>query len=300
METQDDIVKTLTTIRDYIRWSMGRFNQAQIYYGHGTDNAWDEAVTLIFHLLHLPHDADERVLDSVLTRKERQLIVQLVETRCHDKIPVAYLTGEAWFANLCFKVDERVLIPRSPIAELIENHFQPWVQGAVEHVLDIGTGSGCIGLACAHYLDASVDLADISADALEVARQNIARLGLADHARLVQSDVFDSIDKQYDLIVSNPPYVDAHDFGTMPLEYHHEPELGLTAGEDGLDIAQQILSQAAQYLSDDGHLVLEVGNSWVALERAYPNVPFTWIEFRRGGHGVCIMSKAELQRYFQD
>ena len=298
MENQDDIVKTLTSIRDYMRWSMGRFHQAQVYYGHGTDNAWDEAQSLIYHLLQLPPDADDRLLDAVLTRKERQLIVRLVETRCHDKLPVAYLTGEAWFAGLRFKVDERVLIPRSPIAELIESHFQPWAQNNIQQALDLGTGSGCIGLACAVYLDAKVDLADVSPDALEVARQNIALHGLADHCKLVQSNVFDSIDARYDLIVSNPPYVDAHDLATMPLEYHHEPKLGLEAGHDGLEIAHRILAEAADYLNDDGLLVLEVGNSWLALEEAYPNVPFTWIEFRRGGHGVCLFHKEELQRYF--
>lgn len=298
MESLNDISKTLTTIRDYIRWSMGRFTQAKAYYGHGTDNAWDEAVTLIFHLLHLPRDTDERVFDAVLTKKERELIVQLVETRCHDKIPVAYLTGEAWFAGMRFKVDERVLIPRSPIAELIENHFQPWVQLPIQKVLDLGTGSGCIGLACAAYLDTDVDLVDLSSDALEIARQNIAQLGLAHRAKLIQSDVFDGIDTHYDLIVSNPPYVDEHDFATMPHEYQHEPEQGLKAGPEGLDIANRILAESAQYLNDGGILVLEVGNSWEALEEAYPKVPFTWVEFERGGHGVCVMTKQDLLNYF--
>jgi ribosomal protein L3 glutamine methyltransferase len=303
MEKHDDIAKALTTIRDYIRFAMGRFTQAKIYYGHGTDNAWDEAVTLIFHLLHLPADADERVLDSTLTKSERLLIIRVVETRCHDRIPVPYLTGEAWFAGLRFKVDERVLVPRSPIAELIESGFSPWAEGDIRSVLDIGCGSGCIGLACAYHFDASADLIDISPDALEVARQNIGALGLGNQTRLIQSDVFESLASQtppsrYDLIVSNPPYVDTNDMDSMPAEYHHEPRLGLEAGSDGLDFARRILADAANYLEDSGLLVMEVGNSWVALEAAYPNVPFTWVEFTRGGHGVCVFSRTQLQQYF--
>jgi len=298
MNLQPEIVKHLTTIRDYMRWTVGRFNQSQIFCGHGTDNYWDEAVALIFHLLHLPHDTDERVLDASLTPPERDLIVRLVETRCQDKIPVAYLTGEAWFAGLCFKVDERVLIPRSPIAELIVNEFQPWVTTPVHKVLDLCTGSGCIGLACVAHMGVHASLADISADALEIARQNATIHGLSDHTRLIQTDLFDNIDDSFDLIVTNPPYVDADDLATMPLEYHHEPKLGLAAGEDGLVFAKEILAKAAGFLNDGGSLVMEVGNSWRTLENTYPNVPFTWIEFGRGGHGVCIFTKSELQRYF--
>ena len=303
MERYDEVTKVLTTVRDYMRWSMGRFTQARIFYGHGTDNAWDEALALIFHLLHLPSDTDERVLDAKLTIKERKLIVQVVETRCHDRIPVAYLTGEAWFAGLRFKVDERVLVPRSPIAELIENGFSPWATANINSVLDLGTGSGCIGLACAAHFDARADLLDISPDALEIARQNTASLGLTQQVRLIQSDLYDSLSNNqeapsYDLIVSNPPYVDAEVLASMPPEYHHEPQLGLAAGDDGLQFAAKILAGAAGFLNDSGILVLEVGNSWPALEQAFPNVPFTWVEFSRGGHGVCVFSKAELEQYF--
>lgn len=298
MEKHEEIIKSLSTIRDYARWSMGRFTQSNVFYGHGTDNAWDEAISLIFHLLHLPHDADERVLDSNLTHNERRVILRLVDARCQDKIPVAYLTNEAWFAGLPFTVDERVLIPRSPIAELIESQFEPWARAPIKSVLDIGTGSGCIGLACAIYLEAKTDLADISPDALEIARQNIARHQLASRVRLIQSDLLESITERYDLIVSNPPYVDAGDLASMPAEYHHEPRLGLEAGRDGLDCAKLILAQSAEYLNDNGLLILEVGNSDLALEAAFSHVPFTWVEFSRGGHGVCVFTKAELEQYF--
>lgn len=299
MEKHDDIIKQLTTIRDYARWSMGRFTAAQLYYGHGTDNAWDEAITLIFHLLNLPPEAGAHVLDSVLTKRERQLILRVVETRCHDRLPLPYITNTAWFAGMPFVVDERVLIPRSPIAELIESGFAPWVRHPIASVLDLCTGSGCIGIACAEYLDAErVDLSDCSVDALEVARQNIAKHQLGERVKLIQSDLFDDISDRYDLIVSNPPYVDSADLASMPAEYHHEPRMALEAGQDGLDCARKILASAAEHLTENGMLVMEVGNSWTALEQAYPAVPFTWIEFERGGHGVCVLSRQELQQHF--
>ncbi|NND38804.1 MAG: 50S ribosomal protein L3 N(5)-glutamine methyltransferase [Pseudomonadales bacterium] len=297
-ERHDDLIKSLLTIRDYTRLAMGRFTEAGLCYGHGTDNAWDEAIALIFHLLNLPHDADDRVLDARLTPNERRVILRMIETRCHEKIPVAYLTNRAWFAGLEFIVDERVLVPRSPIAELIERGFSPWLNHEVSSVLDLCTGSGCIGIACALHLDASVDLVDISPDALEVARQNVARHQLANRARLLQSDLFEAAEGPYDLIVSNPPYVDAQDLANMPAEYHHEPRLGLQAGDDGLDFARQILSQSARYLSEQGVLVLEVGNSADALETAFPDLAFTWVEFSRGGHGVCVLDKSTLQQHF--
>lgn len=299
MENYDDIIKQLTTIRDYARWTMGRFTSAQVYFGHGTDNAWDEAITLIYHLLHLPPEANQHVLDAVLTKTERQLIVRVVETRCHDRIPLPYLTNQAWFAGLPFIVDERVLIPRSPIAELIETGFAPWAAQPIKTVLDLCTGSGCIGIACVAYLeDSSADLSDYSVDALEVARQNIAKHKMAARTRLIHSDLFTDINDCYDLIVSNPPYVDSGDLDSMPAEFHHEPRMALAAGNDGLDCARTILAEASQYLNDNGILVMEVGNSAVALEAAFPQVPFTWIEFDRGGHGVCVLNRQELLQYF--
>ena len=298
MQNEDEVAKTLITIRDYVRHAMSRFTQGNVFYGHGTDNAWDEAIRLIFPLLHLPDDANERVLDAKLTKNERQLLIRIIETRVGERIPVPYITNEAFFAGLKFVVDERVLIPRSPIAELIEQSFSPWLSEAPGSVLDLCCGSGCIGIASALYFDADVALADISPDALEVARKNVALHGLGKSTQLLQSDLFEKVEGSFDLIVSNPPYVDQADLASMPAEYHHEPVLALEAGEDGLRLAKTILAQAASYLNENGILVLELGNSWVHLESEFPQIPFTWIDFERGGHGVMVISKAELQQYF--
>ena len=299
MQNHDEITSQLTTVRDYARWSMGRFTESKVFYGHGTDNAWDEALTLIFHLLHLPPEANQHVLDAVLTIAERQLILRVVETRCHDRIPLPYLTNEAWFTGMPFIVDERVLIPRSPIGELIETGFAPWAPPTINKVLDLCTGSGCIGLSCIEHLNVDADLLDLSADALAVADKNIAKHEMADNASLIESDLFAQVNEQYDVIVSNPPYVDVGDLDSMPAEFHHEPRVALAAGDDGLDLAHKILAQASDYLTDNGILVMEVGNSWVALEQAYSSVPFTWIEFERGGHGVCVFTRHELVQYFK-
>ncbi len=302
MENYDQIVKSLTTVRDYLRWSVSEFTKAKLYFGHGTDNAWDEAIQLIFHLINIPDDFPEKahaqILDATLTLNERKLIVRVVETRCIDRVPLPYITNNAWFAGLSFIVDERVLIPRSPIAELIESQFQPWITEPVNHVLDLCCGSGCIGIASALYLDCKADLADISVDALAVAQKNVSKHQLADQCQLIESNLFESVKQQYDLILCNPPYVDADDLSTMPKEYLHEPQLALAAGKDGLNLAHTILKQAASFLTADGHLILEVGNSFQALEGAYPDVPFTWIEFERGGHGVCIFSRQALMEFF--
>ena len=299
MQNHDEITSQLTTVRDYARWSMGRFTESKVFYGHGTDNAWDEALTLIFHLLHLPAEANQHVLDAVLTIAERQLILRVVETRCLDRVPLPYLTNEAWFTGMPFIVDERVLIPRSPIGELIEAGFLPWAPPSINKVLDLCAGSGCIGLSCVEHLNVDADLLDLSADALAVAAKNIAKHDMADSARLIQSDLFAQVSEQYDVIVSNPPYVDAGDLASMPAEFSHEPRVALAAGEDGLDLAHTILAEASEYLTENGILVMEVGNSWVALEQAYPSVPFTWIEFERGGHGVCVFTRQELLQYFK-
>ncbi len=299
MRNNDEITSQLSTVRDYARWSMGRFTESNIFYGHGTDNAWDEALTLIFHLLHLPPEANQHVLDAVLTVAERQLILRVVETRCLDRIPLPYLTNEAWFTGMSFIVDERVLIPRSPIGELIEAGFSPWAPPTINKVLDLCTGSGCIGLACIEHLNVDADLLDLSEDALAVAAKNISKHQMSDSACLIQSDLFDQVSDQYDVIVSNPPYVDAADLDSMPAEFHHEPRVALAAGDDGLDLAHKILAETSDYLTDNGILVMEVGNSWVALEQAYPSVPFTWIEFERGGHGVCVFNRQELIQYFK-
>lgn len=302
MESRQELVKQLHTIRDLLRWAVSSFNNAEIFYGHGTDNAWDEALQMLMHSLHLPVELGEQVLDARLTEKERMLVLVLIETRVKERIPLPYLTGEAWFAGFKFKVDERVLIPRSPIAELIEQEFQPWVGDCELHrVLDLCAGGGCIGIASALYLpEASVDLADLSAEALQVATINIERYELGDRVQVLQSDLFEAVDVTtgcYDLIVSNPPYVDQQDIDSMPAEFHHEPELALASGHDGLDIAKRILTQAADYLSPQGVLILEVGNSGMSFEEQYPDIPFTWIEFERGGHGVMVFQRDELLQY---
>ena len=289
--------RELETVRDYLRWIISRFNDAGLYYGHGTDNAQDEAWYLVCGALKLPFDLDGRLLDGRLTEAERQRLEQLVERRISERVPVAYLVGEAWFAGLPFNVDERVLVPRSPLAELIDVGFQPWL-GDVEpeHILDLCTGSGCIGIACAFaFPEARVVLSDVSADALAVARSNIERHSLSDRGTALQSDVFAGLEAQrFDLIVSNPPYVDAEDLAGMPAEYQAEPALGLGSGDDGLDITRRILQQAAGHLNEGGLLVVEVGNSGRALDEAFPELPLTWVEFERGGHGVFVISKDDL------
>ena len=298
MQNEDDISRQLFSVRDYIRYAMSRFTQSGVYYGHGTDNAWDEAVELIFFLLNMPLDADQRVLDARLTAEERKLIIRMIENRCIDRIPLPYITGRSYFAGLEFKIDERALIPRSPIAELVESGFAPWLMTQPERVLDLCCGSGCIGIAVSAIADSSVVLADISEEALKLAKQNVDLHDLEDKVVTVESDLFEKIEGTFDLIVSNPPYVDAEDLESMPAEYAHEPRLALEAGADGLALARQILENAKHYLNDQGLLIMELGNSWIHLEEAYPSVPWTWVEFERGGHGVLAISRAELEQYF--
>jgi ribosomal protein L3 glutamine methyltransferase len=300
METLEKIAAQLHTVRDYVRWGVSRFTKGGVYYGHGTDNAFDEALQLVLHTLGIPLGSEATLLDARLTDEERRLVLTVIDTRVRERIPVPYLTGEAWFCGLAFNVDERVLIPRSPIAELIEQGFEPWLAGRpVESILDLCTGSGCIGIACAHYFEeAEVDLADLSSEALTVAQRNIDRYELIHRIRTVESDLFQALSgKKYDLIVSNPPYVDTEDLESMPAEYQHEPALALASGQDGLDITRQILLDAEHHLNEGGLLVVEVGNSCIALEQAFPEVPFTWVEFERGGHGVFVFTREELQQY---
>ena len=292
-------VDDLHSIRDLLRFTVSRFAASPIYFGHGTDNVWDEAVQLVLRSLHLPLENNNLFLDARLTRSERELILERVERRVNERIPIAYLLGEAWFMGMPFNVDERVLVPRSPIGELLENGLQPRLGSTqVQRILDLCTGSGCIGIGAATVFDeAEVDLSDISADALAVAESNIELHGLESRVRAIQSDVFDNIEGRYDVIVSNPPYVDAEDLADMPAEYHHEPELGLAAGDDGLDIAHRIVAQAADYLTDDGLLIVEVGNSWGAMDDAYPDLPLTWLEFENGGDGVFLVTARDLREW---
>jgi ribosomal protein L3 glutamine methyltransferase len=284
------------TLRDYIRWGVSQFNRAGLFFGHGTENAWDEAEYLVLHGVDLLPPLDDIWLDSRLTQIERERVMTLLRRRIDERIPAAYLTGKAWFAGLEFVVDERVLVPRSPIAELIQQGFSPWLFAEPQHILDLCTGSGCIGIACAYAFEAAqVDISDISVDALAVATENIARHHLQDRVSPIASDLFAALSgRRYDLIVSNPPYVDAEDLASMPAEYHAEPALGLGSGLDGLTFTRRLLREAAEHLSNDGVLICEVGNSWVALEEAYPQLPFTWLELERGGHGVFMLTAAQL------
>lgn len=289
-------MQDLITYRDFWRWAVSRFNQSKLFYGHGTDNSSDEALFLINSVLHLPAQGDERFLDARLTTEEKENILTLVQRRITERVPLPYLTGEAWFAGLKFKVNENVLIPRSPIAELIEQGFHPWLRALPDTILDLCAGSGCIGIACAYaFPGASVDLSDISATAIEVAKENIEEHGIGDRVQAIQSDLFDGLQgKKYDLIVSNPPYVDAQDFASMPDEFGHEPELALASGDDGLEFTRRLLAEAGEYLTDEGVLIVEVGNSWVALEQAFPDLPFIWLEFERGGEGVFMLRRQDL------
>ncbi|MCE9662666.1 50S ribosomal protein L3 N(5)-glutamine methyltransferase [Halomonas sp. M5N1S17] len=290
----------LVTLRDYLRWSASEFHLAGLFHGHGTDSPWDEAVALVLGSLHLPWNVDPAVLDARLLPMERLRVVALVRERITTRRPLPYLLGEAFFAGFPFHVDERVLIPRSPIAELIESGFEAWFpEQPPTRVLDLCTGSGCIGIATAlHLPTCDVDLADISPEALAVAKQNIQRHEVGARVRAVLSDVFDGLGGQrYDLIVSNPPYVDARDLATMPSEFRHEPNLALEAGHDGLDIVRRILRQAREHLTEDGVLIVEVGNSDRHLEAAFPEVPFLWLDFERGGQGVFALSAAELDAH---
>lgn len=288
----------LQTIRDFLRYATSRFNQAGLYFGHGTDNAWDEAAALVLHTLHLPHDISQQVLDARLVSEEKSRLLELIHRRVEKRVPLAYLTNEAWFSGLSFYVDERVLIPRSPISELVEKHFQPWVKPEkVHHILDLCTGSGCIAIALAKYFpESEVDASDISDEALAVAKINLLRHGLEDQVNLHKSDLFNGLPaKKYNLIVSNPPYVSQQEMAELPEEYRHEPSLGLAAGTEGLDVVKRILNDAASYLSPDGILIVEVGNSEEALADAYPQTPFTWLEFERGGGGVFLLTAEQLQ-----
>ncbi len=294
-----EAIQELITIRDMLRWATSCFNAAELYYGHGTDNAWDDALQLVFHTLHLPINMPSSIQNARLTSSERKTIADLINRRVTEKIPVPYLTKEAWFAGLNFYVDQRVLVPRSPIAELIENHFSPWINIQPQHILDLCTGSGCIAIACAHYFpETHIVATDISADALAVAKINAENHGVDNRVQLIQSDLFKALPKQkFDLIVSNPPYVDEHDMTYLPDEFKHEPQLGLAAGREGLDFAIQILKSSAQYLTTDGLLILEVGNSEKALVKRFPNVPFLWLEFERGGEGVLLLTAEQLHRH---
>jgi ribosomal protein L3 glutamine methyltransferase len=284
------------TIVDLIRHGGSRFGAAGLTFGHSYDNALDEATQLVLHALHMPHDLSPVYGQSRVTSDEKARVLALFDRRINERIPAAYLTGEAWFAGLSFKSDPRALVPRSPIAELIESSFEPWLGGREVHrVLDLCTGSGCIAIATAHYHpDWQVDGADIDDDALALAAENKARLH-ADNVSLRKSDLFNDLDGEiYDLIVTNPPYVTNDETDALPQEYSHEPELGLRAGDDGLDLALKILRDAPAHLSDDGLLICEVGEAEHALAALLPELPMAWVEFKVGQMGIFVVERADL------
>lgn len=290
-------LKNLVSIGDYIRWGASQFEKNQLFYGHGTDNALDEAAFLVAHSLNLGPLIPSAYLHSRLTGAEQKALIEIIEARIESRKPAAYLTGASWFAGYRFQVNEQVLVPRSPIAELIQGQFSPWLDSnPVKRILDLCTGSACIAIACALYNEhATVLASDIDSGALSIARINVDNYELADRVELLESDLFDSIPAQrFDLIVCNPPYVSEQEWLLLPEEYKKEPKSGLCAPDQGLALVKRILNQAADYLSDSGCLIVEVGFSEDALLAACPELPLTWIEFEHGGQGVFLISRDEL------
>lgn len=298
-----DALNQLTTLRDYVRYAISCFNEANLFFGHGTSGPLDEAAALVLYALNLPYDLPGGYFQSTLTRAEREKVLDLMDRRIHERKPLAYLTHEAPFAGQQFYVDERVLVPRSPIAELIEAEFSPWIEpDRVERILDLCTGSGCIAIACAlAFPDAEVDAVDISPDALDVADINRRRLEVEDRVRTIRSDLFQELSgERYDVIVSNPPYVSTSEWQHLPVEFHAEPKLGLESGADGLDCVRQILRDASDHLTDEGILIVEVGSAAEALVTAFPEVPFCWLEFERGGDGIFLLTAEQVRAFFKD
>lgn len=309
--TDDEVIETmaeeLSTVQDVVRYLVSMFAMHSVYVGHGTGNYWDEAIELVQSVMYLQPPCDDSTLNSRLTKRERIHIAKMAIARTKYRIPTPYLTHRAFFAGHQFYVDRRVIIPRSPIAELIENEFHPYVTKRPERVLDMCTGSGCIAIAIAMQFDGDceVDAVDISGDALEVTQRNIEEYGLESLVIPIQSDLFDNLPEgdKYDLIVANPPYVNKDDLDSMPDEYHREPEIALGSGDDGLDCVRKILLKARDFLTEDGVLIVEVGNTEENLIETYPNVPFHFIDFKRGGSGVFVLTAEQLERcaeYFQE
>lgn len=299
-----EALQELQTITDFLRFGISEASKQGLFYGHGTDNVQDDIWALVLGSLFLPQDVELVLLQARLTLVEKRLLTERLMRRIMEKVPVPYLTNIAYFCELPFYVDQRVLIPRSPIAELIGQHFSPWVNepSQVQHILDLCTGSGCIAIACKHaFPNASVDAVDLSADALEVAAINAEKYALNhDEAgfQLIQSDCWDNVPtRRYDIIVSNPPYVGDEEMATLPKEYLHEPDMALRTKNNGLQVVEKILEKAHNYLTEEGILIVEVGNSCDPLGDAYPDLPFTWLEFERGGQGVFLLTSKQLKTY---
>ncbi len=301
-------MKDLKTLRDYLRYALSQLGEHPVHLGHGTDTLWDEALALVFGAVYLPPDGDDRLLDACLTSAERERLAELIKKRVEQRIPVPYLVGRAWYGGLPFYVDSRVLIPRSPIFELVESEFQPWLSVPTDRpmkLLDLCTGSGCLGIIAAlAFPESQGVLADIDGGACDVARDNVALHGLDAELEVIQSDGFDGLfDEQFDLIICNPPYVDAEDMASLPEEYRHEPERALASGEDGLHLVRRLLAQAADWVTAEGIMVLEVGNTWGLLDREITQVtgqPVTWVQFQHGGHGVCVLTHHELSALYSN
>lgn len=292
------LAEELFTIRDWLRFTVSRFEESGIFFGHGADNSYDEAVWLILSALHLPHDTLDNFLDAVITESERKHLAHLIEQRITKRTPTAYLVREAWLHGYKFYVDERVIVPRSFIAELLEDGLQPWIEypELVNSAVDICTGSGCLGVLLADtFPDAQIDVVDISPDAIAVANINIANYGLQDRIAAIVSDMFTAlVGKQYDVIISNPPYVDAPSMAQLPAEYRNEPQIALGSGVAGLDHTHTILREAANYLNDNGILVVEIGHNRDALLEAYPDLQFTWLDTSSGNQFVFLLTKEQL------
>ena len=288
----------LHTFRDLLRFSVSRFNEAGLFFGHGSSNAYDEAAYLILHTLHLPPDQMETFLDARLTNMEVSQVLGIVKRRALEKIPAAYLTQEAWLGDFSFYVDKRVLIPRSFIAELLREQLSPWVSdpSSVHSVLDLCTGSGCLAILLAHaFENATIDATDISDEALEVANKNVEDYDLNPRVHLLQSDLFGALEgRLYDLIISNPPYVNAESMASLPEEYRHEPRSALASGNDGLEATKEILKRAADYLTNEGMLIVEIGHNRAALEESFPQTPFTWLETSAGDGFVFMLTRDHL------
>ena len=285
------------SVRDLIQRTEKQFSQAELFYGHGTDNALDEAFYLVMVAAGIEFDCSDAELDKPLQQDTLNHIEDLIEKRINQRIPVAYLVNRAWFAGREFYVNENVLIPRSPFAELITSQFMPWLSfNDVNSILEIGTGSGCMAIACAYeFPHSNIDAVDIDEHAIEVANKNVAMHELEETVKIIKSDLFDQLaDKKYDLIISNPPYVGQDEMQTLPEEYRHEPNHALEANDNGLELVGKILDKAKQHLNDNGILVVEVGNSMEALIERYPEIPFVWLEFEQGGDGVFLLYKNDL------